>query len=500
MKRTLFISVAAVLATYANAGMGQAPPPAPDSASQPAAEPAASAATGNPVNTQAPTVTAPTSTSTASPEGEAPATATRATSSAPAAGEAGTAVALAAPAADAQPPVAAPPPDSRAANAAVSAAPAELAPADAAPPGPTLKFYGFGRLDAAYATGRMQNLELGLWARQPDANGDYEDEITLNPRWSRFGLDWDAGDLGGESAKISAKIEIDFHGGGSQSRATPRMTHAYGQVQLGDFTILGGQTWDLYAPLIAGGMEQSIFWYGGNLGDRRPQLRVTYAPKFGPATLVVAAAAAQSGAVDMEDLDADTVMDGNAWARPAGQGLVELKLDVDALGEKPIRIGGSGHYGGKTLSVGGEDEDFRVFAVVGHLEFPIRFVTLRGEVWTGENLNDLRGGIGQGLALTDEDGDGLFETGKEIAARGGWLQLSAAPVDWYSVAVGVSRDKLCDPAPGQRAKNDTLDLTNVFSPWKPVKIGLVYTHYWTEYVTGRDASVNRFMASTMVSF
>jgi len=381
-------------------------------------------------------------------------------------------------------------------------APAPEPPAEK-PVGPSFKVYGFARLDAAYASGRMQNIHFGLWALSPDANGDngnYARELTINPRWSRIGLDWDAGALGGESAKISAKIEMDFHGGGSESRATPRMLQAYGQVQMGDFTVLGGQAWDLYAPLMPGGMEQAIFWYGGNLGDRRPQLRLTYAPSFGPATLVIAGAAAQSGAVDMEDLDGNGVMDGNAWARPAGQGLAEAKLKIDALGSKPLRFGASGHYGGKTLFLAGSRRNFDVYAIVGHLELPIQFITLRAEIWSGKNVNDLRGGIGQGIALTDTNGDTINDTGRGIAASGGWVHASLTPVDWYSVTVGVGRDKIRDAVAGQRSKNDTFDFANVFTPWKPVKLGLVYNHYWTDYVSVRDASVHRFMMFTQVSF
>ena len=366
---------------------------------------------------------------------------------------------------------------------------------------PSLSFYGHGRLDAVYATGRMQHLQFGFWALSPnDTNGGYEAESTLYARWSRLGLEWNAGDLVGAEAKVSAKLEIDFQNGGLESRATPRMRHAYGQVQMRALTIIGGQTWDLFAPLVAGGMEQAIFWYGGNLGDRRPQLRVTYAPTFGPATVVIAAAAVQSGAVDMADLDNDGVMDGTAWARPAGQGLVELQFKMDTLGDNPIRVGTSGHYGGKTLAIGGSEQTFKVVAVAGHLELPVSIVTLRGELWTGENLSDLRGGIGQGLTLTDSDGDGALEEGTEIGASGGWVHLNVVPISWYSVTLGFGRDKPESIPVGGRARNDTLNFANIFTPWKPVKLGLVYDHYWTEYSGNRDASVSRFSAHSMVSF
>lgn len=486
MKRSAITGVIAAMATYSGLALSQQPPLAP---AGPAPTPAAAAAQGQ--------TTSPAPAGTNESPG-ASGVKTQAAGTSTAAGE--------------LPPVgasaAAPPATAEVSGETVAPdAPIAEPTPDAAEPStePALKLYGHGRLDAAFATGRMANAQFGLWALAPNANGDYEKEFTLYPRWSRFGADWNGGGLGGNLAKISAKIEIDFHdnvaanSGKSESRAMPRMRHAYGQVQMGDVTILAGQTWDLFSPLIAGGMEQAIFWYGGNLGDRRPQLRVTYAPTFGPATLVVAAAAAQSGAVDMQDLDGDGVMDGNAWASPAAQGLIELKLT--AFGEKPLRVGVSGHYGGKTLQVAGADQNFKVLGLVGHAEIPISILTFRAEVWTGENMSDLRGGIGQGIRVVRNAADvTLIDSGEGLSASGGWLHVNLAPVSWYSVTLGVGRDELGSPNVGERARNDTLNFANVFSPWKPVKLSLVYDHYWTQYEGGPKASVHRFCASTMVSF
>lgn len=345
----------------------------------------------------------------------------------------------------------------------------------------------------------MGNTQLGFWARSPDADGDYTPEFTMYPRWSRLGVDWNGGGLGGDVATLGAKIEIDFHGGGSESRAVPRMRHAYGTVQIGDVTFLGGQTWDLFAPLIAGGMENAILWYGGNLGDRRPQLRVTYAPDLGPVGLVMAAAAAQSGAVDMEDVDGDGVMDGNAWAKPAAQGLVELR--IRAFGEKPLRVGASGHYGGKTIQVAGEEETFDVFAAVGHVEVPVSILTVRAEVWAGENVNDLRGGIGQGIAITrNVQNAEAIDDAEAIEARGGWAHVNLVPVDWYSVTLGIGLDNPREVGSGARTKNTTFNFANVFKPWQPVSLGLTLDRYHTKYQGGDTAKVNRITASTMVSF
>ncbi len=413
------------------------------------------------------------------------------------------AVAAAAPASAPAPAIAAAPPASQpAAVPAPAAAPppvAQATPEQAKPP--SLKLYGFARLDATYDTGRLQDIHYGMWARSPDEPGADVPEFVLSPRWSRVGVDFNAGDLAGKSIELKAKVEADFHGGGSESRATPRLLQAYGEMVSGDLQVLGGQAWDLFSPLMTGGLEQVVFWYGGNLGDRRAQLRATYQPKFGDTQLVVAAALVQSGAVDMRDLDGDTVNDGIASGRPGVQGLLELRTLL--TGKKPIRVGASVHDAAKRLEVRGEDDSFEVWAVSGHAEIPISLLTLRGEIWTGDNVDDLRGGIGQGLRITD--GDTLtpgVDDAESLSARGGWVHLQVDPAAEYTGTVGYGRDSVPDVGPGGRSLNQTFFVSNVFRPLPPLSLGLVYNLYVTDYrsATLGDATVHRFCGYTSVAF
>jgi hypothetical protein len=376
------------------------------------------------------------------------------------------------------------------------------APADK--PAVTFKPYGFARLDAAYATSRMTNAQGALWALSPSAAGVDEAEFVLYPRWSRFGVDIGI-PSGKDAVKITGKFEIDFNNGGSESRALPRMLHVYGQVEAGDITLLAGQTSDLVAPLVYGGPETSIFWYGGNLGDRRPQLRVTYAPRFGSAQLVIAAAAAQSGAVGMEDEDADSVLDGVASARPAAQGLLELRYKLSEKGQ-PLRIGVSGHHGADRLRVAGEEEMFTAMAGVAHVELPISIVTLRAEGFVGENLRDLRGGVGQGvMVVAEKDAAGKvigIQSAKSIPAKGGFVQLQVDPVAWYSLQLGTGVDNPRHVSEGGRGLNRTVHFSNAFKPWSAVTVGLAYDLYLTDYVGDAldDATAHRFASYTSVAF
>ena len=385
-------------------------------------------------------------------------------------------------------------------------APPPPAPPPAAPPPPakelpSVHIYGLARLDAAYSTGRMYSAQAGYWALSPSTPGNDEAEFVLYPRWTRLGVDVAVAEPA-PGVKVDAKIEIDFNNGGSESRALPRVLHVYGALTAGDLQILGGQTSDLIAPLLYGGLEQVVFWYGGNLGDRRPQLRVTYGPELGRAKVVVAAAVAQSGAVDMADLDADAVMDGVASARPALQGLAELQVKLTARATRPLRVGVSGHHGGKRLALGDHERVFDVVAGVAHLAVPVSVFTLQAEGYLGENLSDLRGGIGQGVELHDVDGDGVMDEGRTIPAKGGFVQLQVEPVPWYTLELGAGVDNPKGVDVGGRGLNRTLHLGHAFKPYRAVLIGAVYDHYRTAYAgeATEDGLAHRFCLYTAVPF
>jgi len=404
-------------------------------------------------------------------------------------------------------PVAPPPSPAPPSAVFVSApAPPPVAPAPVAPPPPakelpSVHIYGLARLDAAYSTGRMYSAQAGYWALSPSTPGNDEAEFVLYPRWTRLGVDVAVAEPA-PGVKVDAKIEIDFNNGGSESRALPRVLHVYGALTAGDLQILGGQTSDLIAPLLYGGLEQVVFWYGGNLGDRRPQLRVTYGPELGRAKVVVAAAVAQSGAVDMADLDADAVMDGVASARPALQGLAELQVKLTAGATRPLRVGVSGHHGGKRLALGDNERVFDVVAGVAHLAVPVSVFTLQAEGYLGENLSDLRGGIGQGVELHDVDGDGVMDEGRTIPAKGGFVQLQVEPVPWYTLELGAGVDNPKGVDAGGRGLNRTLHLGHAFKPYRAVVIGAVYDHYRTAYAgeATEDGLAHRFCLYTAVPF
>ena len=84
----------------------------------------------------------------------------------------------------------------------------------------------------------------------------------------------DIGDL-----KVMGRFEFDFYNpvttGTNENKSTPQMRHAYGQVTGTDWSLLFGQTSDLISPLFPNTLNYTVGWFGGNMGYRHPQLRVT---------------------------------------------------------------------------------------------------------------------------------------------------------------------------------------------------------------------------------
>ena len=77
--------------------------------------------------------------------------------------------------------------------------------------------------------------------------------------------------------KTSGLVEVDFYGGGAENSPQPRIRHAYMKLEWPEqrLSLLAGQTWDVISPLNPSTLNYTVQWWGGNIGMRRPQIRVT---------------------------------------------------------------------------------------------------------------------------------------------------------------------------------------------------------------------------------
>lgn len=349
-----------------------------------------------------------------------------------------------------------------------------------------LGFYGFVRLDAIFDDSRSSEIQTPTFIPAEDPGlGTEESDASFNfhPRLTRFGMNYDGPEIGG-GVRLGGKIEVDFQNGGRESRQILRLRHGFLKLDWGKASLLAGQTWDLISPLYPTVNADTLMWNTGNLGDRRPQVRARIESGSG---LSFEGGIGLGGAISPQDLDGDGVRDADDAAMPH----VQARLGYAG---KSWALGLSGHRG---------REETRG-AIAGHHRFDTSSLsldfkgsagklTVQGEAWTGRNLADFRGGIGQGVNVS---------TGEEIGSSGGWLELGLALSERYSLYVGYTVDDPDDadvPA-GGRIKNDALYLVNRFRFGPAFLVGFDYL-YWTTDFQGLDSGTdNRFNLYLVYTF
>jgi hypothetical protein len=305
-----------------------------------------------------------------------------------------------------------------------------------------IRFYGFLRLDTYYNSARMDSViipsrvlaESGQSATTAKTN---DDQFAMDPRLTRFGVDIMPVDAGG--SKVSGKLEIDFANfpaGVAESRPTPRIRLAYIDIEKENIGLRVGQDWDVVSPLFPAINHELLMWNAGNTGDRRAQIQGRY--KSGSVELK--GALALTGAINNEDLDAGAnagERDGFDSGMPQGQVRVGWKT-LELVEKKPSEFGAWGMYGQTQTDTffNGHDR-FDTWLAGVDWQVPLcTKATFRGEAWTGENLGDIRGGMGQSINI-DPASPGF---GKEISASGGWAELVYQYTDKTKFHVGATMD------------------------------------------------------------
>jgi hypothetical protein len=366
-------------------------------------------------------------------------------------------------------------------------------PSPVAPAAETrLQVYGFLRTDAIYDDSRPDAAQTPLFIQSEREGAEDQANFTLHPRLSRLGVNF-AGPsverLGG--AALGGRVEFDWQNGGRESRATPRFRHVFATLTWAGATLLLGSTSDVISPLVPAVNGDTVMWNAGNIGDRRPQVRLTVQPKAEKLQWSLSGALGLTGAVDQQDLDNDTVRDGEAAALPNIQGRFGLS---HPLGKRRLAVGVWGHFARMKVAsaVAGRTRwDGSGFGVDVELPLASRF-TIRGEAWTGSTLSDFRGGIGQAVNRA---------TGEEIGSRGGWVELGVDLTGAYTVWLGYAVDapEEDDLFAGARSRNGAWSIVNRVA-LRPLVLGVDYLRWTTEYVGAPHGTDNRVNAYLIYSF
>lgn len=336
-----------------------------------------------------------------------------------------------------------------------------------------IDFYGYIRLDTSYNTSLLSSPITPLYAKALEEGQSKEATFYFNPRLSGVGLRAKGPHPEGfESFDLSARMEIDFHNGGRDSRQLIRLRHAYATLKMGQFEILFGQTWHTVSRLFPAGATTSLIWMGGNTGDRAPQIRLTLKEESSRANFCIDASIHMQNAVDSLDTDGDSISNGGQASFPGLQG--RAALGVKLWSKQELKLAFGAHAGMGRYKDEGETQDVTSFGLFLEAILPIYDgYFIQGEWYKGSNVSDLRGGSGQGIT----------SLGEEIESMGFWVEAVAQPTDWLKLSLGFGEDNPDNSVVdiGARTLNQTIFGLVHVRPWKNFRVGFEWTHFQTSY-------------------
>jgi len=352
--------------------------------------------------------------------------------------------------------------------------------------------YGFIKLDASYDTSRTNAGNFARWVESEGLSRD-DDQFNMTAKQTRLGLNL-KGPSGGE-INTSGKIEIDFYGNGTENKPEPMLRHAYMTLDWPEHNIslLAGQTWDVISPLNPSTLNYSVNWWAGNIGYRRPQIRLTKRfdlendvnVKF---DIALARTIGRVSGFDPGD-------SGEDWKYPGIQ--TRLGFTVPFINDRPATFGISGHYHKEEFDTdaSGHDKNFNSWSANLDATVPITdWLTVKGEAFSGSNLDAYLGGIGQGVNLTEFD---------EYHSRGGWLAFNLGPWGKWKGSLGASfedlrEEEITDAA--VRKLNRVFFANTMYSINEKTSIGFELSNWFTQYYNLDDGNSTRFQTSFVYKF
>ncbi|MBN1974843.1 MAG: hypothetical protein JW787_14480 [Sedimentisphaerales bacterium] len=359
-----------------------------------------------------------------------------------------------------------------------------------------IQFYGYLKLDAAYDTSRIETGNYAKWVTRENQNDD-DDQFNMTANETRLGFLINGSEKDGMTT--SGKVEVDFYGAGAaENKAHLMMRHAYMKLDWKQerFNILAGQTSDVISPLVPGTLNYSVGWWSGNIGYRRPQIRLTreYSLKDEVNLKLEGALARTIGRDSVTSTDS-----GEDSGTPTWQGRASVTLPL--INQKKATIGLSAHIGKEEydLAASGRNTEFDTWSV--NLDFmqPVNEkVSISAELFKGENLDAYLGGIGQGVN-TDTTEAIYYE---EINSSGGWIAACFTPWNNKKFNIGIAMDDVerGEVNDGDRILNRSLFGNIIYSLNKQADFGFELSHWRTEYYGSGDAESLRAQAALIYRF
>jgi len=374
--------------------------------------------------------------------------------------------------------------------------------------GTKISLYGRLELNSAYETDITNG--LWSWSAPAGAKGDAQGRFSMGVARTRFGFNLEGPSKEGDPA-LKGKFEADFAGSDSYSNFNGssgfRIRQSWGSLNFKDIglTILFGQTDDVTNPIDPPSINPSSLNGSGNLGTRRPQIRITEA--IGPVELAVAATHDRTYGYrprvdkDVNDTTIATVSDANAPAFLGFQGRLGVKVPATWAGEKAnLAIGVGGLYASNEVANADDKNKYESpepsYMFGADLSLPIiDILTLTGEFFTGQNLSRYGdGSLKRSRAYHDDGG---------IQSIGWWGGLAAKLPANLSAGAGVGAESLDDKSKSVGAiENNMFIFANLaYNFTSAAKVTFEYLTFSTDYSTadsngkvdGSDnRSLNRF--------
>ncbi|MEI6638076.1 MAG: hypothetical protein WCL46_00010 [Chlorobium sp.] len=366
--------------------------------------------------------------------------------------------------------------------------------------GAKVQFYGFARFDTSCDTGAIYPGNYAFWAL-PENGRKNDSEWNLTAGATRIGLNLIGTDT--ESMKLTGNIELDFLTSiATETNQAPRLRHGYVKAYwpASDFSILAGQTWDVLSSLIPYVDDPALLWDAGNIGSRHPQIRLTKGFSTGNNGRLEVAVAASRTIGDRTTfqtlaLQNDTGKDASI---PSFQGRIAFSEPL-IVKNQPATIALSGHYGQEEWDTNGTGSYKTLDSWSCNLELSMPLsekMLFAGEYFTGSNLDDYLGGIGQGVNST------VTTDPREIRAQGGWgaLRYTINPETSVSLGAGIDDPKDNDLATGARSQNQTIFANVITKITANFILGLQLSEWKTDYKGAGESNALRAQSSLTYKF
>jgi hypothetical protein len=357
-----------------------------------------------------------------------------------------------------------------------------------------VQFYGYIKLDASYDSSLTTAGNYALYV-DSEATNKNDDGFNMTASQTRLGFKINGPEKDG--LKTSGLIEFDFYGNyASENKAKIQMRHAYMKMNWADgFEVLAGQTSDVMSPLCPSTLNYTVLWDAGNIGYRRPQIRLTKTWTGEDKNYVkFEAALARTIGTDKASSGAPYAETGMDSGYPTAES--RLSMTFPLLKYKPTTLGFSGHIGREEYDTAndGTNKKFESWSANVDLTQPInKWLSVQGEYFNGINLGTYFGGIGQSVNTT---------TLKEIAAEGGWVAATLGPLDnWtFNFGAGVDNVDSDDLNTGNKERNLSVFGNFTYNINANTQIGFELSQWETAYKGQDDSESTRAQLSFIYKF